>query len=127
METSITKPIAVCLDDLQIRHIAFDKLYGEKYQIFHVYNFIEFFKLITKLPYDVDFMSLDHDLGDPAITGTGRDAVQLLIALNPDTYKRPQVNVHSHNVICGEEMFNDLQSAGFKATYEVLEDIDGTI
>lgn len=125
-------PVAIILDDLQMRHDAFKHLHGHEYaEIFHTYNFADFFHILTKYPGVVDFVSLDHDLGDwtsgsqpvtQILHGTGMDAVRLLEIL-PFDMRPKMVNVHSHNYVRGEIMQERLVRAGYvNATYTHFTD-----
>jgi hypothetical protein len=109
---------ALILDDLQVRHDAFKQSFGQQYNIHSVYNFVEFFNYITQYPGTIDYVTLDHDLGDTHghLYGTGMMAVNLL-AILPDVMKPLFVNVHSHNLIRGEIMLDRLLNAGYKASY----------
>lgn len=122
-------PIALILDDQQERHDAFKERFGGEYsEIVHVYNFTQFFHYLMAYPGRIDYVSLDHDLGDrttgsnphqlkDALHGTGMNAVQLLETL-PFERRPKHVNVHSHNYVRGEIMHERLCHAGYvNATY----------
>lgn len=123
--------LAIVLDDLIIRHDTFDKKFKSKYHdIIHTYNFADFFHAVTTVPAQIDFISLDHDLGDhtyhgvptgQTLYGTGTDAVRLLEIL-PVEMRPVFVNVHSHNQPRGEIMLERLQVAGYDCTFEHFTD-----
>lgn len=118
-------PTAIILDDLQVRHDEFKEKFGAQYQtIYHVYNFAQFFDLITKIPCQVDYVSLDHDLGDfrEVALGTGMMAVKALGML-PANMRPKAVNVHSHNWACAPIMQATLRTLGYPdATYELFSE-----
>lgn len=117
--------LAIVLDDLPCRHDAFDKAFKHVYQdIIHTYNFADFFHAVTTIPAQIDYVSLDHDLGDHTyhgtptgqiLYGTGTDAVRLLEIL-PVEMRPVKVNVHSFNFVRSEVMVERLKVAGYDTT-----------
>lgn len=113
---------AVCLDDLQCRHDTFKEKYGSQYtNIEYCYNIAQFLHFILTFPGQIDFVSLDHDLGDSTVDsmptgtvlrGTGMDAAKLLMALQLP-FRPIQVNVHSHNYQRQEAMVDMLRRNGY--------------
>lgn len=107
---------AVCLDDLEIRHQAFKEKYGTQFhQVEHCYNVAQFVHFMTTYPGVVDFVSLDHDLGDsaePILRGTGMDAARLLCLMS-EMFRPKKVNVHSHNYPRQEAMTHFLRTNGY--------------
>lgn len=115
---------AVILDDLEVRHQAFREKYGHIYRIEHCYNIAQFIHFVLSFPATIDFISLDHDLGDDTMDshptgrvlyGTGMDAAKLLIALL-EPYRPVAINVHSHNYPRQEAMVHLLRNHGYPQT-----------
>ncbi len=117
--------VAIILDDLQVRHDEFKAKFGDQYGTIHnVYNFAQFFDLITKIPCQVDYVTLDHDLQDfrTVQNGTGMMAVRALCML-PTELRPLAVNVHSHNWACAPIMQAELRKGGYPdATYELFSE-----
>jgi hypothetical protein len=114
---------AVILDDLLCRHVAFTAKYGEKYDIMHCYNVVQFMSHVLTYPGVIDLVSLDHDLGDTGpsrLTGNGMDAVQFLMVL-PEYLRPVHVKVHSHNYARAEVMTATLQKS-YDSSYETFTD-----
>lgn len=112
---------ALFLDDQQVRHDAFKAQFGSKYRIEHCYNIAQFLHFVLTFPGTIEFVSLDHDLGDytvdshaiePCKYGTGMDAAKLLCIL-PVEFRPISVNVHSHNYTRQEAMIAFLRSNGY--------------
>lgn len=123
---------AVILDDLEVRHEAAKVKFGTEYtDIKHCYNMAEFVHHILTYPAKIDFVSLDHDLGDHTVDshpigrtlyGTGMDAAKLLCAIE-ENMRPTKVNVHSHNYVRGEAMWHLLKHFGYPdATFEHFTD-----
>lgn len=107
----------VILDDLQERHDAFKKLHPNE-QIEHCYNFAQFARFMLSYPGNVDFVSLDHDLGDEhaaVVTGNGMDAARLLAIMDQKTGPT-HIQVHSWNFERAEAMAQFLRQAGYSTT-----------
>lgn len=114
------------LDDMQVRHDAFARIYSEC-EIKHTYTYSQFVSLLSTEKWDI--IHLDHDLGDECDPDTyvngwgetveynGMHAVRRVCELSED--RRPkQVIVHSINVSRAPIMVQDLQSAGISAVWE---------
>ena len=119
---------ALVLDDEILRHDAFDKIYGNEYTIYHAYNIAQFINFIHIIPGTIDYVSLDHDLGDttlfgeeysPVLRGNGMMAVNILVSCKD--YLRPnEVNVHSQNGVMAQRMYEELDKNGYKTTRQTL-------
>lgn len=116
---------AVILDDLECRHEAFREKFGSQYsQIEHCYNIAQFIHFVLNFPGTIDFVSLDHDLGDTTVNshptgnvlyGTGMDAAKLLASID-ERFRPVAVNVHSHNYTRQEAMVHLLRTHGYPQT-----------
>lgn len=110
----MSKKQALILDDDKIRHQQFVDKYLDQYDIHHAYNMMQFCRILVGFPFTLDYVSLDHDLGD-ADAGSGMDAARLLCAVKAG-YRPTKVNVHSQNPIGSENMTALLFSGGFDPT-----------
>ena len=104
------------LDDDQIRHNHFKKLYSEE-NITHVYTAEETINTL-KSEEPFDYIFLDHDLGGQQMVesgkGTGYEVAQW-IADNPECLPNNQIVIHSLNPWGRENMKH--------ALYKVTRDI----
>jgi hypothetical protein len=113
------KPQAVILDDLKRRHDTFDAIYGGVFNIEHCYNIAQFAHFLLSFPGRIEFISLDHDLGDMSnetLYGNGMDAAKMIIALNIVGLEK--VAVHSWNGPKAKDMVSMLLQHGIDASID---------
>lgn len=96
------------LDDMKLRHDAFDSIY-ESHEVRHAYTYTEFMFMLTDgAPWDV--LHLDHDLGDEVVDCdtyvdgwghrcefNGQHAVLRVCELREDQMPKTAVIIHSIN------------------------------
>ena len=97
------------LDDEQARHDLFALKFNCS-EIFNAYDVIEFERLLME--HQFDSVWLDHDLGTQ--TGTGMDAVRVLLTLPENRRNEFKVYLHTCNPVAIHQMAATLAHAGFK-------------
>lgn len=116
------KPKLLFLDDRTKRiHAALDR-YSDEFRVTIVTNALEFLRIICKEDFDV--WSMDNDLGgrdflDPENPDTGYHIVRFIEKFGwPEGKKKPEVVIHSSNLIAANRMGAVLRSMGFKCTFD---------
>lgn len=118
------------LDDLQIRHDAYRKLYSN-HELAHAYNYNDFVKYLNQGVWD--YIHLDHDLGagdnpDYYLDGfgksreyTGQDAAKLVVQLD----YQPKVIIHSINTVGANQIKQILQDYQIEVIMEPFNRVGG--
>lgn len=66
---------------------------------------------LLKARTDVDEISLDHDLGDEALYGTGYTVLKWIEeAVVTSDYKPPTIKIHTNNPVGGKRMLQTIES-----------------
>ena len=120
-------PRMLFLDDRTKRIEAAHKKYTHLYDVTYVHNVKECLRYLCRKEFDI--ISLDHDLNgddfqDPDEVSSGMEVVRYIVKCGgfpPSQIVKPEVWIHSSNLLAANLMISELLKAGIPAYFRKFE------